>query len=324
VRTRSRFTTVLVTIMVAAAGLLAGCLGRQSSIVLDAEEARWLGVVAVQLEVGDGEVVDFCVVLSDSLCGFSGGEAVTCGLDVASGGVQVFCADPLLIQLPSAWTVTEAAWRAPSIPDSGAILVEPAYEFLTAPGTQIITDPGFSAYVMRLDATADFGPVDVELSLAFDHGDALAGCIKGVEVMVGQMQGSFPLKILVPLGDPVIDFTTMASPDSTICLDELVDAQRAPLPERIALQPPMPNPARGSVRLVVELPEEAEVALAIHDVQGRRVRRLADRQYAAGRWTFIWDGRDETGRAARSGVYYARLAVDGRPAAAERVILTHE
>jgi hypothetical protein len=54
----------------------------------------------------------------------------------------------------------------------------------------------------------------------------------------------------------------------------------------------------------------AEVTL--HDVSGRRVRTLASGSYPAGYQRAVWDGRDDSGRPAASGVYFLRLATGGR------------
>ena len=47
--------------------------------------------------------------------------------------------------------------------------------------------------------------------------------------------------------------------------------------------------------------------LALYDLLGRRVRTLVDGVVEAGDFTRAWDGVDEGGRAAPSGVYFAKL-----------------
>jgi len=54
------------------------------------------------------------------------------------------------------------------------------------------------------------------------------------------------------------------------------------------------------------------VDLVIYDVSGRLVRRLAGAQLVAGTFRIEWDGRDERGKGAPSGIYFARLAAAGR------------
>jgi hypothetical protein len=56
------------------------------------------------------------------------------------------------------------------------------------------------------------------------------------------------------------------------------------------------------------LGEASDVDLAVFDVRGRRVRTLvAGRTTAAGQHERVWNGRDESGRAVSTGVYFYRL-----------------
>ena len=70
---------------------------------------------------------------------------------------------------------------------------------------------------------------------------------------------------------------------------------------------PWPNPAREAVHLGFTLPRAGTVRLEIHDLQGRRVRTLADGRYAASRYALAWDLRDDAGHPVAPGIYLARL-----------------
>jgi hypothetical protein len=213
--------TALLLAIVPLGSILVSCLGGTHVITLDEETATLeFGVVAVRLEAGDGQIVDFCVVLNDSICGFPGGEVLGCDLDVGAGTVTTFCADPLLAEWPDTWTLNSATWSAPSVPASGTLLVEPASMYQLPPGASIITDPGYSAYVVRLDLNADFGPADVDAVLEFNHGNDLQVLVKGVEVLVAEVQPG-PDKVLFSLGDPVIDFPNLPS-------DNVIDIGTSP------------------------------------------------------------------------------------------------
>jgi hypothetical protein len=54
------------------------------------------------------------------------------------------------------------------------------------------------------------------------------------------------------------------------------------------------------------------VQLAIFDVLGRQVRLLFDGDFAPGRYTQTWDGRDDFGRLVPSGIYFYQLKVTGK------------
>ncbi len=74
-------------------------------------------------------------------------------------------------------------------------------------------------------------------------------------------------------------------------------------PLAFAFHPPMPNPARGGALLRFDLPVARKVTVDVLDVQGRRVRVLADRvAYAPGRYSL----RLEKGRLP-AGLYFVRV-----------------
>jgi flagellar hook assembly protein FlgD len=51
--------------------------------------------------------------------------------------------------------------------------------------------------------------------------------------------------------------------------------------------------------------------LTIHDVEGRRVATLVDGIQPAGRRVVSWDGREDSGAEAASGIYFTRLESAG-------------
>ncbi len=80
----------------------------------------------------------------------------------------------------------------------------------------------------------------------------------------------------------------------------------------VAFAAPWPSPARGLVRFAFTLPRAASVSLSQHDVHGRRVRELsAARALAAGPHELTWDTADRGNEPLGTGVYFARLTVDG-------------
>ncbi len=68
-----------------------------------------------------------------------------------------------------------------------------------------------------------------------------------------------------------------------------------------------PNPCNPRAVIAFELAEPGPCDLSIHDVSGRRVRHLVDRELPAGRHEAVFDGRDRSGRALPSGIYLIRL-----------------
>ena len=91
---------------------------------------------------------------------------------------------------------------------------------------------------------------------------------------------------------------------------------------RFELHPCHPNPFNPMTTISYDLRERVPVTLAIFDVTGRRVKTLVNGEDTnAGRYEQVWDGRDETGRAVASGVYFYRLDAGGDTATRRMVLV---
>ena len=122
-----------------------------------------------------------------------------------------------------------------------------------------------------------------------------------------------------PPSDPMVDGPTL--------LDVLIDAGYDPTglaeaPASIGrMLDPYPNPFNPVTRISFELEREARMQLRIVDIQGRTVKMLEDSTQPAGRWEMVWDGRDEAGESAASGIYFASLVVEGEAAGSRKLVL---
>ena len=85
----------------------------------------------------------------------------------------------------------------------------------------------------------------------------------------------------------------------------------APAPH-VLVPAPWPNPFNPAVSFRFELRDAAPVRLSVVDARGRLVRRLLDGgTQPAGPAEQVWDGRDDAGRPASSGVYTFVLEAAG-------------
>jgi hypothetical protein len=82
-----------------------------------------------------------------------------------------------------------------------------------------------------------------------------------------------------------------------------------------------PNPFNPSTSIPFELPEDSHVRLTIYSVGGRLVRTLIDGKLAGDTYSVEWDGRDDQGHEARSGVYFSRLQAGDRTLTKQLVLL---
>ncbi len=81
-----------------------------------------------------------------------------------------------------------------------------------------------------------------------------------------------------------------------------------------------PNPFNPRTTVAFTLDRRQSVAIAIHDVRGKRVRDLMSGELAEGDHTVAWNGCDNTGRALPSGTYLARLSA-GRSVQVRKMML---
>jgi hypothetical protein len=98
-------------------------------------------------------------------------------------------------------------------------------------------------------------------------------------------------------------------------------AAQLALPGQTLLLAPTPNPAPGGTAIGFTLAHPGPARLAVYAVNGRLVRTLATGAHVAGEYHFAWDGRDDGGRLAATGVYYIHLEADGRRQSRSLVLL---
>ena len=87
------------------------------------------------------------------------------------------------------------------------------------------------------------------------------------------------------------------------------------IPEETALLANYPNPFNPETWIPYQLATPVEVALAIYDINGQLVRRLAVGHQAAGMYqsrgrAVYWDGRNQLGESVASGLYFYTLTAD--------------
>jgi len=86
----------------------------------------------------------------------------------------------------------------------------------------------------------------------------------------------------------------------------------AEVPTVFELLPNRPNPFNTATTIRYVLNEPGPVRLTVHDTIGRKVRILEDGYKIAGAHEIVWDGCDESGNPAASGVYICRMESGGK------------
>jgi hypothetical protein len=185
-------------------------------------------VISVTLTRGTGPAVEGKIELNGAKRTFQGvadaNGHISWNIEGCSGSAQVApgstvlvsCSDPLLMEWPTCWSLTNATWSAPDLGLSGVITAEPAGSYSLDPMYgSIVTDSGYSAWVLNMDV-ANIGPTRLIIEMDWDaSGCAIDGvCIKALDVatVVPILPPGQPRQI-VPTEGLGVDFTAFSSPD---------------------------------------------------------------------------------------------------------------
>ncbi|NUM80730.1 choice-of-anchor D domain-containing protein, partial [bacterium] len=79
------------------------------------------------------------------------------------------------------------------------------------------------------------------------------------------------------------------------------------LPKSLELSQNYPNPFNPTTTIRFGLPEESRVILSVYNILGQKIRELINDARTAGYYQINWDGKNESGLQAASGVYIYRL-----------------
>jgi len=95
----------------------------------------------------------------------------------------------------------------------------------------------------------------------------------------------------------------------------------AGVPKSYQLSQNYPNPFNAGTVISYYLAHTGTVKLDVFDVLGRTVRVLIDESQPEGNHQITWDGRDQTGEAIASGVYFYRLVAGDRAITKKMVVV---
>jgi hypothetical protein len=99
------------------------------------------------------------------------------------------------------------------------------------------------------------------------------------------------------------------------------DVTDARTPLVYALSQNFPNPFNPSTTIRYDTKAKGLVAIRLYDVSGRLVRTLVDGGKDAGSYSAVWDGRNNLGTAAASGIYFCKMEAEGWSATRKVVML---
>ncbi len=118
-------------------------------------------------------------------------------------------------------------------------------------------------------------------------------------------------------GGLAIRFTTEAPAHyvPSLAVDEIVPSGE------FRLLPAFPNPFNPSTRIQFNLPATERISVAIYDLRGREIVKLADRRFTGGRHILTWHGLDRYDRPVASGTYFAVVSHRGGRSVSKLLLL---
>ncbi len=194
-----------------------------------------------------------------------------------------------------------AAWTSDGI----AVCSEASVEY----DPQIAADAEGDALIVWQDTRSDYGDIYLQkydtagVAAKPSNGEAVCAATndQARPQLIPHAPGGAFMTWIDGRGGAELDIYALAVTDPTT-------AAEPPAVERaVRLDQNVPNPFNPSTRIAFTLAEPGTISLKIFDVAGRLVRVLASGQFTAGPHVEMWDGRDPSGRAVASGIYFYRL-----------------
>ncbi len=88
---------------------------------------------------------------------------------------------------------------------------------------------------------------------------------------------------------------------------DVADGNDADKPTKYALKKNYPNPFNPETMISYQLPEEEFIEINIYNSLGQKIRQLVATQKQAGTYKVLWNGKDDFGRTASSGIYICQF-----------------
>ncbi|MBO8131799.1 MAG: T9SS type A sorting domain-containing protein [Candidatus Marinimicrobia bacterium] len=152
-----------------------------------------------------------------------------------------------------------------------------------------------SAYVRLLDDAGNVIDQSEKISVAGQHLNPVAGMLA-----IGRSWEENP-----PLFKGKIDNIKIYNYSKAEKLG--IDFENKNLITNYYLAQNYPNPFNPTTNIEFMIPNTENVKLVIYNILGQEVRTLVNSKHNAGRYVYIWDGKDNSNRPVPSGIYIYKL-----------------
>jgi hypothetical protein len=120
-------------------------------------------------------------------------------------------------------------------------------------------------------------------------------------------------------GDGDLDIAVVNYIDNTVSIlincfvftDVKEKNEEVEVPTSFSLGQNFPNPFNSQTAIEYNLPKASYIKIDIYNVLGQKVRTLVDQEENSGHKRVIWDGKNDRGETASSGMYFYRIEAKG-------------
>jgi hypothetical protein len=82
-----------------------------------------------------------------------------------------------------------------------------------------------------------------------------------------------------------------------------------------------PNPFNPSTIISFSIPEESKVEIIVYNIKGQKVKKIVKKVFEKGYHSVVWQGDNDSGKTACSGVYFYKLNVNGKAKVIKKCLL---
>ncbi|MBM3713376.1 MAG: T9SS type A sorting domain-containing protein [Actinobacteria bacterium] len=158
----------------------------------------------------------------------------------------------------------------------------------------------------------------VNNSAVFEWTESQLYSVKFIALTDVNGDGKLELIFLARLGEFGDSYKTYIY--STSALTSSVKISQDDIPNNYKLSQNYPNPFNPSTTIEYEISQPENVKINIYDVTGRLIKELVKEQKNIGRYSVVWNGKDDSGNMVASGNYFYQIII-GDFAHAKKMIL---
>ncbi|HCX73814.1 MAG TPA: hypothetical protein DHM37_08855 [Candidatus Cloacimonas sp.] len=227
-------------------------------------------------------------------------------------------ADMAIIKCSTA--IPKFTWNNSTVPEQPLEVAEPEYYIYSEQASYI---PIF----VELENSQKELPDEIG---AFANGDCVgAAVVTDTLVMVPAYRSQGPIELEMYFADnkeksSIANYRCYAAGNEAVVMEKLPDKLRAEA-YVVSLDPASelipntlkfslenyPNPFNPTTTIFYTQPQTGSVSLEIFNIKGQKVRTLVNSHQASGSYQAVWNGRDDAGRQAASGIYFYKLQTPG-------------